>query len=316
MSNTDSAFRSAAEAQGVLARRTTTVEANAQGGMPDGNGNANHSKVESKRVSGSWLPWLLFLTLTSAIYWIARSGLYTPGSDIGYNLGLIGGVMMLALLGYPLRKRLGWLSSAGRVSKWFSVHMVLGVAGPSLILLHCTLQWRSLNAAIAFWCMVIVASSGLLGRYLYRHLHQGLYGRQLTLTEVRIDAATSLGKTRERLRAEGADDLRAILDAFLRKSAVVEARGWKRPLSLALLGLHARRAQYRLIAGTRDSRGGPPYPSQETVDIAVDCIRSVQRSAQFLPYERLFMLWHVLHVPLVLLLVLSVIAHIIAVHMY
>lgn len=316
MSNPESNFRSATGAHGVLERQTTTGKANVDGTMSNTSGNANRSKQGSKRISRSLFPWLLFLVLASAIYWIARSGLYTPGSDIGYNLGLAGGLMMLALLGYPLRKRLEWLSSAGRVSKWFSVHMVLGVAGPSLILLHCTLQWRSLNAAIAFWCMVIVASSGLLGRYLYRHLHQGLYGRQLTLTEVRTDAATSLGKVRERLRAEGADDLRAIIDAFLRKSAVVEARGWKRPLALALLGPSARRAQFRLIAEARNPRGGQPYPSQETVDIAVDCIRSVQRSAQFLPYERLFMLWHVLHVPLVLLLVLSVIAHIIAVHMY
>lgn len=316
MSNPESNFRSATGAHGVLERQTTTGKANVDGAMSNRGGNANHSKEGSKRISRSLFPWLLFLVLASVIYWVARSGLYTPGSDIGYNLGLAGGLMMLALLGYPLRKRLAWLSSAGRVSKWFSVHMVLGVAGPSLILLHCTLQWRSLNAAIAFWCMVIVASSGLLGRYLYRHLHQGLYGRQLTLTEVRTDAATSLGKVRERLRAEGADDLRAIIDAFLRKSAVVEARGWRRPLALALLGPSARRAQFRLVAEARNPRGGQPCLSQETVDIAVDCIRSVQRSAQFLPYERLFMLWHVLHVPLVLLLVLSVIAHIIAVHMY
>lgn len=315
MSNPESTFLSATRTQDVRERQTTG-KANVEGRMSDRNRNANHSKGESKRVSRSLLPWLLFLALASAIYTVARSGLYTPGSDIGYNLGLVGGLMMLALLGYPLRKRLGWLSSAGRVSKWFSMHMVLGVAGPSLILLHCTLQWRSLNAAIAFWCMVIVASSGLLGRYLYRHLHQGLYGRQLTLTEVRTDAATSLGKTRERLRVEGADDLRTIMDAFLRKSTVVETHGWKRPLALALLGLRARRAQSRLVVEARDPRSGQPYPSQETVGIAVDCIRSVQRSAQFLPYERLFMLWHVLHVPLVLLLVLSVIAHIIAVHMY
>lgn len=250
------------------------------------------------------------------IYGVARSGLYTSGSDVGYYLGLAGALMMLALLGYPLRKRLGLLSSAGRVSKWFSLHMVLGILGPTLILLHCTLQWRSLNAAIAFWCMVIVASSGLLGRYLYRHLHQGLYGRQLTLAEVRTDAAVKLGKTKERLRFESADDLRGIVDAFLKKSAVVESRGWKRPLSLAALGLRARRAQSRLVSDARDPRVGQPYPSQDAIDMAADCIRAIQRSAQFLPYERLFSLWHVLHVPLVLLLVLSVIAHIIAVHMY
>lgn len=285
--------------------------------MPGRDTNTNHSSARaSQSAFRRALPWLLFIVWASAIYGLARSGLYTPSSDVGYYLGLVGALMMLALLGYPLRKRLGWLSNAGRVSKWFSVHMVLGIAGPTLILLHCALQWRSLNAAIAFWCMVIVASSGLLGRYLYRHLHQGLYGRQLTLTEVRTDAATKIGKTKEILRVEGAEGLRATLEKFLRTSAVVETHGWKRPLALAMLGLRARRAQSRLIASAQSPRVGQSSPAQASVDMAVDCIRAVQRSAQFLPYERLFSLWHVLHVPLVLLLVLSVIAHIIAVHMY
>ena len=38
--------------------------------------------------------------------------------------------------------------------------------------------------------------------------------------------------------------------------------------------------------------------------------------AHFSTYERLFSLWHVLHVPLVYMLVLSAIAHVVAVHMY
>ena len=317
MSSPESTLRSSTDSQPVWEQRRDAAKAIDVDEMPSRRVNANRSLKEGSPTSiHRIIPWLLFVILSSAIYLVARSGLYTPGDDVGYNLGLAGGLMMLALLGYPLRKRLGWLSSAGRVSKWFSLHMVLGVAGPTLILLHCTLQWRSTNAAIAFWCMVVVASSGFLGRYLYRHLHQGLYGRQLTLSEVRTEAATKLGKTKERLRIEGADDLRAAIDTFLRKSVVVESHGWKRPLALASLGFSARRAQSRLVANARDPRAGQPYASQEAIDIAVDCVRAVQRSAQFLPYERLFSLWHVLHVPLVLLLVLSVIAHIVAVHMY
>jgi hypothetical protein len=317
MSISESTLRSSPESQRDWSQRRDAAKAFAGDEIAAQDANTNRSpKNESGSAIRRIFPWLLFILLSSAIYGVARSGLYTPGSDIGYNLGLAGGLMMLALLGYPLRKRLGWMSSAGRVSKWFSLHMVLGVAGPVLILLHCTLQWRSLNAAIAFWCMVVVASSGFLGRYLYRHLHQGLYGRQLTLAEVRTDAAVKMGKTKERLRMEGADDVRTAVERFLRKSAVVETHGWKRPLALAVLGLRARHAQTRLVADARDPRAGQPYPSQEAVDIAVDCIQAVQRSAQFLPYERLFSLWHVLHVPLVLLLILSVIAHIIAVHMY
>jgi hypothetical protein len=47
-----------------------------------------------------------------------------------------------------------------------------------------------------------------------------------------------------------------------------------------------------------------------------DYLDAVQRAAQLAAYERIFSLWHVLHVPLVWLLVLSAIAHVVAVHAY
>lgn len=274
----------------------------------------------SNEVRGSRMRLLAGLLLTvlwaGAIWWLSRSGLYTPGSDLGYYLGLSGALMMLALLGYPLRKRVRWLSSLGRVSRWFSVHMVLGVAGPTLILLHCTLQWRSLNAAIAFWCMVIVAGSGLLGRFLYRHLHVGLYGRPLSLGEVRTDAATALGKLRDRLRADDAGDVLAIVEDFARTAMVVDARGWARPDAMLMLAPRAWLAQVRArsLARQRTALRAPLRIDAQAM--TADTIAAVQRSAQFLPLERLFALWHVLHVPLVVLLAFSVIAHIVAVHMY
>ena len=40
------------------------------------------------------------------------------------------------------------------------------------------------------------------------------------------------------------------------------------------------------------------------------------RVAQFSLYERLFALWHILHLPIFFLMVLSAIVHVVAVHMY
>ena len=45
-------------------------------------------------------------------------------------------------------------------------------------------------------------------------------------------------------------------------------------------------------------------------------LRTAQRLAQIHVYQRLFSWWHVLHVPLVWMLVATAIAHVIAVHMY
>ena len=45
-------------------------------------------------------------------------------------------------------------------------------------------------------------------------------------------------------------------------------------------------------------------------------LSGVVRVAQFTAYERLFALWHMAHVPFVYILVVSAIAHVIAVHAY
>jgi phage-related baseplate assembly protein len=47
-----------------------------------------------------------------------------------------------------------------------------------------------------------------------------------------------------------------------------------------------------------------------------DFVAGAQRVAQFSRYERLFALWHVLHVPLVWMMLLSAVAHVVAVHAY
>ncbi len=252
-----------------------------------------------------------------SVYALARSGWYEPGDDIGYNLGLVGALAMLVLLFYPARKRIGMFSRFGRLNRWFSLHMVLGIAGPVLILLHCTLRWSSLNAAVAFWCMAIVASSGFIGRYLYARLHVGLYGRQLSLTEVRMMSATLRRKLDARLQSEAMAECRPVIQQYTADATGVAVSGWKRPLAMLMLSSRAARTRRRCRRIRREAvAAGRPAPAAEEMDLVDDCILAAQRSAQFLPLERLFSLWHVLHLPLVFIMVLSVIAHIIAVHMY
>ncbi|MBK9655894.1 MAG: hypothetical protein IPO66_10680 [Rhodanobacteraceae bacterium] len=108
---------------------------------------------------------LLWTALTLLVIFGARTDLYSVDSDFAYWLGVVGGSAMLTLLLYPLRKRLDRYLSFGRLRYWFSGHMVLGIAGPVLILLHCKLSLGSLNAKVAFWSMVVVAASGIVGRF-------------------------------------------------------------------------------------------------------------------------------------------------------
>ena len=126
---------------------------------------------------------LVALVLTCGAWVAGRFNLYTPGSDLGYYMGLVGSTLMALLLLYPLRKRAHFLQRTGELRHWFKLHMFLGIAGPVLVIYHSTLRVGSLNAAVAFYSMLVVAGSGIIGRFIYTKIHHGLYGRQATLRE-------------------------------------------------------------------------------------------------------------------------------------
>ena len=45
-------------------------------------------------------------------------------------------------------------------------------------------------------------------------------------------------------------------------------------------------------------------------------LQAAQRRAQFSTYEKLFSLWHVVHVPFLCMLVITAVVHVVAVHIY
>lgn len=103
---------------------------------------------------------------------------YRAGSELAVNLGYVGtGLMVVAML-YPMRKRIRLLQRLSTSAAWFDLHMMGGVVGPLLITLHSALRldnWVS----FAFWSMIIVVLSGLVGRYLYIQVPELLSAREL-----------------------------------------------------------------------------------------------------------------------------------------
>ncbi|MGC1458031.1 MAG: hypothetical protein WA825_07115, partial [Steroidobacteraceae bacterium] len=73
----------------------------------------------------------------------------SPQYGLGYALGITGGSMMLALLIYSARKRAAWLRWMGSIPAWFQIHMVLGVAGPLLVLFHANFSLGATNSNVA-----------------------------------------------------------------------------------------------------------------------------------------------------------------------
>jgi len=273
---------------------------------------------------------LLFVTgllvLVALVSVVARSGWFTPGSDAGYWIGVAGGVGMLALFLYPLRKRWRPARNMGTTKFWFALHMMLGIVSPLLIVLHSTLAFGSINATVAFASMVLVATSGIIGRFLYKRIHHGLYGRRATLAELQIKLGLDSGRVHSKLAF--APHVEQRLAEFARRAeVVVGTRGLGSPLHFVLLGVEAalvRRAcaaEVKQVLKERAVDEAWPRPKLERrvrsrSALITRYVGAVKQVAQFGGYERLFSWWHVLHVPLIFMLVLSAIAHVIAVHMY
>ena len=190
---------------------------------------------------------LSYVAVSLLLYlgWTLRGEhILTAESGLGYALGITGGSMMLLLLLYPLRKKARFMRHFGPVKYWFRLHMTFGVLGPVCILYHCSFQLGSMNSNVALTCMLIVAGSGLVGRYLYMNIHHGLYGSKATLEELRRDAATLKQELAERI--EFAPRLLERLDAFEQRALAPDCHALSRGLRNLFLGFSTWRLRMSL----------------------------------------------------------------------
>ena len=282
----------------------------------------------SKPTTRSTSPVRVYLLLTLLIcvgYLLRKQNLITPEEGLGYWLGIIGGSLMLALLLYPLRKRLRILHFLGPTKHWFRMHMAFGLVGPLLILYHCNFQLGSINSQVALYCMLLVAGSGIIGRHFYARIHRGLYGKKTSLRELQQDLSQSVEKS------HGLATLMPALIARLEQMAeelqgcrVTQSLGIGRSLkwtfthyvthvSLLLTARHELKvAAQNSSVVARDQKRIYRTASR----FIRDYMSLVGRVAQFSFYERLFALWHILHLPIFLLMIVSALFHVLAVHMY
>ena len=258
--------------------------------------------------------------------WLNRddNGL-TPESGVGYWLGIAGSSLMLLLLLYPLRKRMKWLRALGTVAFWFRAHMILGVFGPVLILLHANFRLGSINSNVALVAMLVVAISGVVGRYLYSKIHHGLYGRKAEVREILADADAL--KVAIGADLPVADHVVSQLSAFAQLGAVAPRGVLIGLLLLPVVSVRASVIRMRLIAEARQvitvegrrlgwSRKVRRRRLAGVAELVTLHIATVKKAAAFAFYERLFRLWHVFHLPLFFVLVISAAIHIFAAHFF
>jgi hypothetical protein len=259
--------------------------------------------------------WALLVALVWLGWKVAHGKYYKPGEGLGYNLGLAGGLMMLTLLLYSARKHLTFMQKLGKLKFWFKIHMTLGVVGPVLVLFHTTFRLGSMNATIAFYCMLLVAGSGLIGRFVYTRIHKGLYGSRSTLKDAHAELAGSSGDLKSKLHFFPKVEKKIKHFEYL---ALETKRGFLAGIWFfltfdvrrMLLAWRCKRyIHLKLGSSMRDV-------ADEASTLVNQYLTQIQTVAQFKKFEQIFSAWHILHIPLMYMMVATAIFHVIWVHMY
>ena len=252
--------------------------------------------------------------------WMHRSDNYLSAeTGTGYLLGIVGGSLMLVLLLYPLSKRIKLLTRFIPIRYWFGIHMFFGIIGPVLILFHSNFQTGSTNSTVALICMLLVAGSGIIGRYIYTSIHHGLYGTRVTLKELKQKTENDHA---ELLQLFAKDKrLNSQLEKMEEKALRPYTSLTKSVLHAIYLAINSRRFNRkvrRLLKNSyRETHENKLLPDNiELAHLIKHYTLALRQTAAFKVYERLFSLWHILHLPLFFLMIITAIIHIFAVHMY
>lgn len=262
-----------------------------------------------------WVAALLVLALLIYgfdYYWLsqaqrplsAKHGYLKPSGTIGLRLGMIGFLMFLLIYLYPLRMRWAWLGRQGNSRHWLDFHVLLGLTAPIVITFHSSFKFKGI-AGIAYCIMILVAISGVLGRYIYAQIPRSLSFADLSFKEAQEQSAAlaaqlaSLGILSER-------DVAALVRLPDHKQAVrislLGALGKMMLFDIAFPMRVWRLRQKMLWSRTRmwslvGLRGSENARLERAIRIAREQSVLSKKILFLSKSQQMFRLWHVIHRP-------------------
>jgi hypothetical protein len=229
-------------------------------------------------------------------YWTLK-----PGGSLGRLYGILGAGLMTLMMSYSLRKRVRWFRGRGQLRSWLDFHIYCGIVGPLLIVLHSSLKVTGV-VALSFWSMVVVAASGILGRYLYLQIPRRRSGDEMTLAEI--------NEMSEGLNAQLMSEY-GVSEKALHRIDNVAARSVDSSAGLlkilATLPFGSARLQWRVRALTRRMTVSHRAQLQKLLR---DRALLSRRILLWEKLQELFHHWHVLHKPFAIIMYLFAAVHI------
>jgi hypothetical protein len=244
--------------------------------------------------------------------------LLRPSGTIGIKLGILGVALFCIIFLYALRKRIPWLARMGSSRHWMEFHIVAGVTAPVVIAFHASFKFRGI-AGVAFWIMLAVAISGIIGRYLYAQIPRSMNAAEISLKELR-ESEENIARTLSGQNLFSAEEL----DRLLHVPPLERVQKMTPALALLLMiALDLRRpfqvARLRRRAtgweGGIRSFGGLLRTGSVEVEGVIDAARRKSALSKRIVFlgrtHQVFHLWHVIHRPFSYTFAVLAIVHIV-----
>ena len=225
-----------------------------------------------------------------------------PAGEYGLSFGIAGLTLIFVTLIYVLRKKVKWLSRIGSLKIWLEVHIFCGIVGPALITLHTSFKFNGI-ISVAYWSMIVVVLSGFVGRYLFVRIPKTIRGAELTAGDLESRA----GEIRALLAAEG---LPAAQLAEVEALDAPPRPGLGPFIGSFFFGETRAALRFRRMGRRMHSAGIPAGLVKQTVGLASERAALMRRIAFLARTKKLFELWHVLHKPLVYVMLAIAAVHV------
>lgn len=230
---------------------------------------------------------------------------FKPSGLFGHGLGILGTLLIfIGVTSYIIRKRYHFMSHLGRLKHWLEFHIFLCSLGPVMILFHTAFKFGGI-VSIAFWSMVAVVASGVIGRFIYIQIPRTIEGRALNLGEVKA-MKTNIGALLQDHYHLDEQSYTGILEAVKVKPFRDTGTFLGSILNKHLEDLRTLRSVRQLLSQNQLSR-----PDVKKVTrIVRNEISLNNRIERLHTMQKLFKYWHVAHLPFALIMLVIVLLHV------
>ena len=227
---------------------------------------------------------------------------FKPSGAYGHGLGIVGTFMILfGVVIYIARKRYNFMAKYLRLKYLLEFHIFLCTLGPILVLFHTAFKFGGI-VSIAFWSMVAVVASGVIGRFIYIQIPRTIEGRALSLSEVK-NMKTSLADALNDNVNLDENTMQMIV------SSTQKADDKKGKLSFLSQYFEDKKTVSALNKTLKQKR----LPKSDRVSILKMVNNEISlsnRIARLETMQKLFKYWHVAHLPFALIMLIIVVIHV------